>query len=155
MWGWGEHFDWGKLIEMERRQFTLKIMLWVMVVLYLIVLVLPIRLIHLGEQKIFVSGFQFMIPLGCLVFIIPILLLVYFSKQKVAQVWSIVLSSLHLLFCLFTCIMAMESFHKKAEPMESCWLFIIIGVGFLVICIRLAKNPIKRRNDSRVLDQLP
>lgn len=142
-------------MEVERRQFILKFMLWVMVVIYLITLALPVRLIHLGGQKVFVSGFQFMIPLGCLAFIIPILLLVYFSKQRVAQVWSIVLSSLHLLFCLVICVAAMESFHKKAEPMESCWLFIIIGVGFLVICIQLAKNPIKRQNDPELLDQLP
>ncbi len=127
-----------------------------MLCIYFITLLLPVRLMHEGERRIFISGFEFKVPLGSLAFIIPIFLLVYFSKREVSKAWNVILASVNLFFCLATCVMASVSLnHGKPEPMGGCWLLILVGIGFFVICIRWAKIASGKINHPDLVDQLP
>ncbi|MES2556432.1 MAG: hypothetical protein V4604_09800 [Bacteroidota bacterium] len=135
------------------KQTILKNILWLLTFLYLISLLLPYQTMHGGIDRI--SGFNFMIPLGGLVFITPYLLLVYLSRETNARIWKIVLASILLLYSGATFFIASIEILAEITIGAGAYLFVLVGIGFFVISLVQNKIPGDKQNDSRLLDQLP
>lgn len=105
-----------------------------------------------GEVE-YQSVFEFWLPLFCFVLLIPITIIIFTSKHRIARIINIILTLLLILFTGLCFFITTISFFATSKPGIGVYIFVVSALFTLYLTIIHYRIPVSQDENKELLDR--